>query len=105
MTRRALAGESGVSERYLAQLETGAGNGSIVLLRQVANAMHLPLHDLVRDGDDPPVELTLLTERLARLDPAELEAVHGWLRDRRPESTSRGDRIARLLCWSRPDPR
>lgn len=94
MTRRALAGESGVSERYLAQLETGAGNGSIVLLRQVANAMHLPLHDLVRDGDDPPVELTLLTERLARLDPAELEAVHGWLRDRRPESTSRGDRIA-----------
>ncbi|MEQ9643101.1 MAG: helix-turn-helix transcriptional regulator [Alphaproteobacteria bacterium] len=94
MTRRALAGESGVSERYLAQLESGSGNGSIVLLRQVADAMHLPLHDLVRDGDDPPVELTLLTERLAGLDAAELEAVHGWLRDRRPEAAGRAGRIA-----------
>jgi XRE family aerobic/anaerobic benzoate catabolism transcriptional regulator len=94
MTRRALAAESGVSERYLAQLESGAGNGSIVLLRQVANAMHMALHDLVRDAPDPPLELALLTERLSRLDAEELAAVHAWLRDRRPEAAGRHGRIA-----------
>ena len=34
MTRRMLAHDCGVSERYLAQLESGRGNFSIVLLRR-----------------------------------------------------------------------
>jgi XRE family transcriptional regulator, aerobic/anaerobic benzoate catabolism transcriptional regulator len=60
MTRKILARDSKVSERYLAQLETGHGNVSIVLLRQIAQAMGLPLVDLVREEPDRPVELTLL---------------------------------------------
>src|SRR5579872_2300652 len=60
MTRKILARDSGVSERYLAQLEGGQGNISIILLRQVAQAMGLPLADLVREG-------------LERLSPAELQ--------------------------------
>jgi XRE family transcriptional regulator, aerobic/anaerobic benzoate catabolism transcriptional regulator len=72
MTRKILARDSGVSERYLAQLEAGNGNMSIVLLRQVARAMGLPLADLVRDGPDRPVELALLLQTLERLSPAEL---------------------------------
>src|SRR3546814_2016293 len=43
MSRKILAKDSGVSERYLAQLESGAGNISILLLRQVARAMDLPI--------------------------------------------------------------
>src|ERR671938_376845 len=62
MTRKILARDSGVSERYLAQLETGQGNISIILLRQVAQAMGMPLADLVRDGPERPVELTLLLQ-------------------------------------------
>jgi XRE family aerobic/anaerobic benzoate catabolism transcriptional regulator len=72
MTRKILARDSGVSERYLAQLEAGQGNISIVLLRQVAHAMSLPLADLVREEPDRPVELTLLVQMLARLSPTEL---------------------------------
>jgi XRE family aerobic/anaerobic benzoate catabolism transcriptional regulator len=54
MTRRALAGSSGVSERYLAQLEAGRGNVSILLLRRIAQAMQLPVEELVREhGGDP----------------------------------------------------
>src|SRR5690348_17532018 len=64
MTRKILARDSGVSERYLAQLEAGQGNISIALLRQVAHAMSLPLTDLVREGPDRPVELTLLIQTL-----------------------------------------
>ena len=77
MTRKILARDSGVSERYLAQLEAGRGNISIALLRQVAHAMGLPLTDLVREGPEQAVELTLLLQRLERLSPRELnEAGH-----------------------------
>jgi XRE family aerobic/anaerobic benzoate catabolism transcriptional regulator len=72
MTRKILAHDSGVSERYLAQLEAGQGNISIALLRQVAEAMSLPLGDLVREGAERPVELTLLVQRLERLEPEQL---------------------------------
>ena len=43
MTRKALAEHADVSERYLAQLEAGLGNGSIVLLRRIARAIGLPV--------------------------------------------------------------
>jgi XRE family aerobic/anaerobic benzoate catabolism transcriptional regulator len=72
MTRKILARDSQVSERYLAQLESGQGNISIILLRQIAQAMGLPLADLVREGPDRSVELALLLQTLERLSLAEL---------------------------------
>jgi len=51
-TRKALAAASGVSERYLAQLEAGQGNISVLLLRKVARAMSVPVESLVRDGPE-----------------------------------------------------
>ena len=42
MTRKILARDSGVSERYLAQVEGQLGNSSIVLLRQIAGSLGLP---------------------------------------------------------------
>jgi XRE family aerobic/anaerobic benzoate catabolism transcriptional regulator len=81
MTRKILARDSAVSERYLAQLETGHGNISIILLRQIAQAMGLPLADLVRDGPERPVELALLLQTLERLSPAELVQARHLLAD------------------------
>ncbi len=49
MTRKALSAASGVSERYLAQLEAGEGNISVLLLRKVARAMGVPVESLVRE--------------------------------------------------------
>src|SRR5690349_4094051 len=43
LTRKALAADSGVSERFLAQLETGSGNASVLVLRQIARALEVPL--------------------------------------------------------------
>jgi XRE family aerobic/anaerobic benzoate catabolism transcriptional regulator len=50
MTRKALASASGVSERYLAQLEAGQGNISVLLLRKLAQAMQVSVESLVREG-------------------------------------------------------
>ena len=46
MTRKMMAREADVSERHLAQLETGEGNVSIVLLRRIAGALHVSLAEL-----------------------------------------------------------
>lgn len=67
MTRRILAQASGVSERYLAQLEHGEGNISILLLRQVGQALGLPISELAREGGEQSVELSLLVEFFERL--------------------------------------
>ena len=72
MTRKILARDSEVSERYLAQLETGQGNISILLLRQIAIALDIPLEALVLAGPEPPVDLVHTTEFLRRLPAAEL---------------------------------
>ena len=81
MTRKILARDSKVSERYLAQLEAGHGNISIGLLRQIAHAMGLPLADLVRQEPDRPVELALLIQTLGRLKPKELSQARKLLTD------------------------
>jgi XRE family aerobic/anaerobic benzoate catabolism transcriptional regulator len=72
MTRKILARDSGVSERYLAQLETGQGNVSILLLRQIARALDIPPETLVMEGPDPQVDLVHTNEFLRRLSAEEL---------------------------------
>ena len=72
MSRKALARHSKVSERYLAQLEAGKGNCSIVLLRRIAGAMSVPVAELIDERPDRPVENLLLGQLLDRLGPNEL---------------------------------
>ncbi len=95
MSRKVLSRASGVSERYLAQLEAGKGNISIGLLRKVAEAMSVPLGDLVREGERP-VDLTLLIRKLERLQPDELAQANGLLTETLGlgESGRRIDRVA-----------
>ena len=52
LTRRGLAQRSGVSERYLAQLESGDGNISILLIRRVSSALGADLHELIGERVD-----------------------------------------------------
>ena len=67
MSRKALAQHAKVSERYLAQLETGKGNGSIVLLRRISRAIGMPVTQLVNEGAEPALDLVLLSQFLERL--------------------------------------
>ena len=54
MSRKVLAKVSGISERYIAQLESGKGNVSIVLLRRVSDAMGAHLEDLIPANEPAP---------------------------------------------------
>lgn len=67
MTRKQLARDSGVSERYLAQIEAGYGNISVLVLRQLAKALNVSIDALLLEGAEPPVELVHTVEFLRRL--------------------------------------
>lgn len=67
MTRKMLAHDSSVSERYLANLEQGKGNISINLLRQVAQALRANLAELLPSGVKQTPEQQLINEFLSRL--------------------------------------
>jgi XRE family aerobic/anaerobic benzoate catabolism transcriptional regulator len=53
MTRRILAAQSGVSERYISAVEAGTGNGSILLLRALAAALNVSLRALLEHEPEP----------------------------------------------------
>lgn len=68
MSRRILARDSRVSERYLAQLESGSGNISVLLLRQIAQALDVRLTALLQDeAGAQSADLARIGEFLAAL--------------------------------------
>lgn len=64
MTRRATAQAAEVSERHLANLEYGVGNVSILVLHQIAQALHCPLAELLGDVTTSSAEWLLLRSLL-----------------------------------------
>jgi XRE family transcriptional regulator, aerobic/anaerobic benzoate catabolism transcriptional regulator len=71
MSRKVLAKVSGISERYIAQLESGKGNVSIVLLRRVSNAMGAHLEDLIPSNDAVP-DWAVLRDLLRKATPQQI---------------------------------
>jgi XRE family aerobic/anaerobic benzoate catabolism transcriptional regulator len=71
MSRKVLAKVSGISERYIAQLEGGKGNVSIVLLRRVANAMAAHLEDLIPSADPAP-DWQVIRDLLRKASPGQI---------------------------------
>ena len=69
-SRRELAERSGVSMRYLAQLEGGEGNISIGLLQQVATALELPIEALITETTSQTAELRHVTALYQKADVA-----------------------------------
>src|SRR6201995_4840327 len=78
MSRKVLARVSGISERYIAQLESGKGNVSIVLLRRVSIAMGAHLEDLIPAGDPAP-DWQMIRDLLRKATPAQIAQAKDWL--------------------------
>ncbi|WP_431126055.1 helix-turn-helix transcriptional regulator [Variovorax paradoxus] len=75
LTRKAVAVSAGVSERHLANLEYGIGNASILVLQQVAGALHCSLAELVGDVTTSSPEWLLIRELLEHRSEADLRRV------------------------------
>ena len=71
MSRKVLAKVSGISERYIAQLESGKGNVSIVLLRRVSDAMGAHLEDLI-PASEPAPDWPVIRDLLRKATPNQI---------------------------------
>ncbi len=72
MTRKAVAQAADVSERHLANLEYGTGNASILVLLQVAQALHCELSELLGDITTSTPEWLMIRELLEHRSEADL---------------------------------
>ncbi len=82
MSRKVLSKASGVSERYLAELERGAGNASLLVVRQIADALDVEPAELISDRAERPIDLILATHQLERLTAEELAEARRLLTQR-----------------------
>jgi XRE family aerobic/anaerobic benzoate catabolism transcriptional regulator len=96
VSRRVLARDSGVSERYLAELESGRGNISILLLRQIGAALDLPMQALLLEEHETQEQLLRTMEYLRRLPAGKLERAREVLAREfgAPEPGARRQRVA-----------
>lgn len=94
ISRKILSKYAEISERYLAQIETGRGNISISLLRQIAQAMNVALEDLVRDGPERSLEHLFLLQHLDRLSHEDITSVYAMVMGQASKASERVNRIA-----------
>src|SRR5258705_1715745 len=96
MSRRQLAQESGTSERYLAQIESGAGNPSVLVMRAIADALEIPLFELLPQTGGLAAPFARIIDLLGRASPSDLSIIADTI-ERRIDgaaATDRGRRIA-----------
>ena len=77
MTRKQLAEDSGLSERFLADVESGKGNASINSLEATARALNITLIELLQDSPRPA--LARIHGLLGHLDDTQLDQAHQLL--------------------------
>ena len=77
MTRKVLAADSGLSERFLADVESGKGNVSINSLEAAARALNITVIDLLQDAPRPA--LGRVQGLLSRLDDSQLDQAYALL--------------------------
>ncbi len=94
-TRRQLAQDSGASERYLAQIESGQGNPSVIILKSIADALDVPIIELLPRMNGRSAAMAHVLDLIGRLPPSELPAV-AELIESRVRADHAGDRARRI---------
>jgi len=95
ITRRALAEQSGASERYLAQIESGQGNPSVVILKGIADALDVPVTELLPRTGGRSASLNRILDLLASAPPSELTAIADLI-EGRTKADLAADRAQRI---------
>ena len=93
MTRKLLSAHSGISERYLSQVETGKANISVTLLWRIVQAMGVDVHDVLPDETRPHTLATTLSKRMASLTTAQQDQVVSFI-ETHLAPTTRGRGVA-----------
>ena len=95
ISRRQLAQDSGTSERYLAQIESGAGNPSMLVMRAISDALGLPIVELLPRPNGHSGAYARILDLLGRAPPDDLPAIADAIAQRLDQTTA-ADRARRI---------
>jgi XRE family aerobic/anaerobic benzoate catabolism transcriptional regulator len=93
LTRKQLAAASDASERYLATLETGAGNPSIDMLEAIADALNVAPAELLPMGGERDPLIARIAMQLRRMPTDRVKEVLAYICK---PSESPGDKASRI---------
>ena len=96
LTRKALAQATGVSQRHLANLESGRGNVSVLVLEQVASSLDCAAAELVGDFTTANPEWLLIRSLLQDADQQTLERVRHAITALTPQPDATGGAEMRI---------
>jgi XRE family aerobic/anaerobic benzoate catabolism transcriptional regulator len=82
ISRRILSQQSDVSERYIAQMEAGDGNVSILKLRAIAHALGVSVTELLGERAERAADAMLIEGLLSRLTEPDLQEARQLLQSR-----------------------
>ncbi|MCC6889308.1 MAG: helix-turn-helix transcriptional regulator [Hyphomicrobiales bacterium] len=95
ISRRRLAAQSGASERYLAQIESGQGNPSAIILKGIADALDVPVVELLPRSGGRSAAFGRVLDLIAGVPESELGAIADLIEQRSAaaHAADRGRRI------------
>lgn len=94
LSRRTLAVRAAVSERYLADLETGKGNVSVRLLNRIATALETSIGNVLNFAEEQSPEENLIMRLVHALSPEDRLQALELLYNRFPVATGTKRRVA-----------
>ena len=94
LSRKQLAAASGASERYLATLEAGSGNPSVDMVMAIAEALAVPMVELLPLGGEQDLVVCQAAAQLRRLSPDRLREALAWLGKPGQGGSEKAQRIA-----------
>ena len=87
ITRKLLASLSGISIRYLAQLEAGKANPTISILKNIAYALNMSLSDMLFENEYNEIQLGTLDNKLSEFSSEQVKKVHSLVESIYRENT------------------
>ena len=87
ITRKLLASLSGISIRYLAQLEAGKANPTISILKNIAYALNMSLSDMLFENEYNEIQLGTLDNKLSEFSSEQVKKVHNLVENIYRENT------------------
>ena len=89
ITRKLLANLSGISLRYLAQLEGGKANPTISILKNIAYALNMSLSDMLFENEYNELQLGSLDNKLSKFSSEQVKKVYSLIENIYRENTQK----------------
>ena len=81
ISRQVLANRSGISIRYLAQLESGNANPTITILKNISYALNMTLSNMLFPNEYDQHALRLLDNKLSRFSSIQIKKIHNLIEE------------------------